>query len=123
MKHYLSQEHLQELKDALIAWRDQIQSSMEDLTQNLKETTDATSDTHDAASLAEEFGFSVRTYERDTKLLAKINHAILRLDRGQYGYCEVCHQEIGYPRLKARLTAELCIECKRIQETKEQQSS
>lgn len=43
--------------------------------------------------------------------LAEIDAAVLRLDEGNYGECEVCSREIPEERLRARPTARRCITC------------
>jgi DnaK suppressor protein len=51
--------------------------------------------------------------------LRKIDKALGRLASDDYGYCEGCGVEIGLRRLEARPTAELCIDCKHLEEEKE----
>ena len=41
--------------------------------------------------------------------LADIEAAIVRLQQGNYGMCEVCHQPIPAARLDARPTARTCV--------------
>ena len=51
----------------------------------------------------------------------KINEALDRIEDGDYGYCEKCGEEVGVSRLEARPTAELCIDCKTLDEIREKQ--
>jgi len=46
--------------------------------------------------------------------LADIDHALARIDAGTYGICERCGEKISVPRLEARPTATLCIDCARL---------
>ncbi|MBM7829847.1 RNA polymerase-binding protein DksA [Agromyces cerinus] len=46
--------------------------------------------------------------------LADIDHALARIDDGSYGFCGDCGKRITVPRLEARPTAELCIDCARL---------
>ena len=62
-----------------------------------------------------------RTRDRERKLIKKIDEALVSLDGGDYGYCEICGVEIGIKRLEARPTATLCIDCKNLEEIKERQ--
>ena len=48
--------------------------------------------------------------------LRMIAEAIRRIDEGSYGCCEICARPIPEARLKALPFAELCIECKRLEE-------
>ena len=44
------------------------------------------------------------------RMLEQVNHALGRLDRGEYGTCEVCGRPILEERLEALPWATLCIE-------------
>ena len=45
--------------------------------------------------------------------LADIDRALGRIDDGSYGVCSNCGKRVTVPRLEARPTAELCIDCAR----------
>ena len=49
--------------------------------------------------------------------LGAVEHAIKRIDEGDYDTCERCGKPIGSERLKAMPTATLCITCKSEEET------
>ena len=76
-------------------------------------------DPNDRASQEEEFSLELRTRDRESKLLRKIEKTLKRLDADDYGYCDACGVEIGIRRLEARPTAELCIDCKQLEEKRE----
>ncbi|MEM1007921.1 MAG: TraR/DksA C4-type zinc finger protein [Myxococcota bacterium] len=62
----------------------------------------------------------LRLRDREKYLLKKIEKALNRLENDpEFGYCIECGAEIGFPRLKARPMAELCIDCKEEQERAE----
>ena len=63
----------------------------------------------------------LRNRDRERKLLKKIDETILRINDNDYGWCESCGVEIGIKRLEARPTANLCIDCKTLDEIKERQ--
>jgi DnaK suppressor protein len=44
-------------------------------------------------------------------LLAQVEDALVRMERGTYGICERCGEEIDYARLEAIAYATLCIRC------------
>jgi DnaK suppressor protein len=52
-------------------------------------------------------------------LINKITEALERIDSGTFGICEVCEEEIGEARLRARPVTTLCIDCKMEQERQE----
>jgi DnaK suppressor protein len=45
--------------------------------------------------------------------LQKIAAALRRMDKGEYGYCLVCEDDIAVQRLEFDPTATLCIDCAR----------
>ena len=58
---------------------------------------------------------------RERKHLEKIDRALKKFETDEYGICEVCGEEISAARLEARPVAQLCIDCKALQEQKERQ--
>jgi DnaK suppressor protein len=78
--------------------------------ENLKEENWQESDITDRATVETDASLELRTRDRYRKLINKINDALLRIDRGSYGYCEETGDEIGIKRLMARPIATLTIE-------------
>ena len=79
-------------------------------------------DPTDRASLEADRNSILRIRDRERKLMVKIQEALRRLDRGEFGICEDCGEEIGIDRLKARPVTTLCIDCKSTQEVEERKS-
>jgi DnaK suppressor protein len=77
------------------------------------------SDVGDQATAVADQNFLLRLKEREQKLLKKIDEALERITKGEFGICESCGGEIGFKRLKARPVTTLCIECKTKQEEEE----
>jgi len=46
-----------------------------------------------------------------TTNLVDVEHALAKMDAGNYGTCESCHQEIAPARLEAMPAARYCISC------------
>src|SRR5690606_34698949 len=63
--------------------------------------------------------FSFRLRGRERFLMGKIEHALRKIDEGNYGICEECDEQISLKRLEARPEAQLCIQCKEAQEKEE----
>lgn len=61
---------------------------------------------------------AIRNLDRESKLLKEVRAAIARLDKGTFGICLRCDEEIPEKRLKAVPWAGLCVSC---QETIERQ--
>lgn len=77
------------------------------------------SDPVDVGSSEEQRQWQLRMLEREKKLLDKLDQALERLARGEYGWCEETGEAIGLQRLLLRPTATLCIEAKERQEHQE----
>lgn len=67
------------------------------------------------------------TFERELDLtleenvrrqLEEVRGALHRIDKGDYGVCEICHAEIPVERLEAMPTAVLCRACKEAEEAR-----
>ncbi|RNC72253.1 MAG: RNA polymerase-binding protein DksA [Desulfuromonadales bacterium] len=84
-------------------------------------TVDSTNfpDPTDRATQESDRSFELRIRDRERKLINKIREALERIDDESFGTCEVCGEEIGEGRLKARPVTTLCIDCKMDQERKE----
>ncbi len=80
-------------------------------------------DPADRASQETNMTLELRERDRDRKLIKKIEQSVTHLHSGDFGYCDNCGEEIGLKRLEARPTAELCIDCKTLDELKEKQLS
>jgi RNA polymerase-binding protein DksA len=49
--------------------------------------------------------------ENEDQLLAEVEDALKRIERGTFGRCENCHQEISKERLDVLPYARYCIKC------------
>lgn len=100
----------------LIFFRDRLENEKRTLLENAQNTLDAMqsiepdTDPNDRASIEEKYLLEFRVRDRERKLLKKIEDALIRIDKGTYGWCQVTGEPIGIPRLLARPTAALCIE-------------
>lgn len=67
-------------------------------------------DESDNASYNQDITMDLRLSERNNKLLQKINAALDRMDKGEYGYSVISGDEIGLKRMMARPLATMTIE-------------
>lgn len=88
-------------------------------TEHLREDTVVVPDPADRATIEEEHALELRTRDRERKLLKKIEQAIVRIDAGDYGYCDETGEPIGVGRLLARPTASLSLEAQQRRELKQ----
>ncbi|MCC6222385.1 MAG: TraR/DksA family transcriptional regulator [Thermoleophilia bacterium] len=70
----------------------------------------------DTASVTVDRELDYSLEESSAHVLAAIDAALARIDRGTYGTCGRCEQPIGEARLEAKPYAILCIDCKRLEE-------
>lgn len=56
----------------------------------------------DLASATVEQNLTFRLLDRDRKLLAEVEHALLKIDKGSYGFCEGTSEPIPKRRLELR---------------------
>ncbi len=70
----------------------------------------------DLASSEADQSMNLRLRDRERILLHKIEKALVKIDKGEYGQCESCGEDIGKKRLEARPVTDLCIKCKEEQE-------
>lgn len=78
--------------------------------------TSGVADPADRASREEEQTVLLRLSHRESKLLNRIEAALLRIEAGTYGFCEDTGEPIGLPRLLARPMARLTIEAQQQRE-------
>lgn len=63
------------------------------------------------ADQVEEIGNALAVKEVLEKKLDKINSALERIKKGEYGICETCGKEIELKRLRVEPAATLCTKC------------
>ena len=113
-------------KDQLSFFKTQLNELKKETLMHIKDAKDrlsnppACSDEVDRAQHEIDSMLFLRIVERESKLLPKIDKALLRIKAGDYGYCLETGEPIGLERLISRPTAEFCAEVKSINEEKEQ---
>lgn len=121
--HYMDAEQLTHFSEKLADWKQQLMEEVDRTVGHMKDDATNFPDPNDRATQEEEFSLELRTRDRERKLIKKINEAQKRIDDDEYGYCQTCGIEIGVNRLEARPTAELCIDCKTLEEIRERQTA
>lgn len=110
-KGYMNPVMLEFFRQKLIAWRSELlRESSETIQNTLRETELQKPDLADRASAETDHALELRTRDRERKLISKINEALIRIDEGEYGYCEETGEPIGVARLEARPVATLSLE-------------
>jgi DnaK suppressor protein len=118
---YMNEAQQQHFKGILLAWKAELMEEVDRTVSHMKDEAANFPDPADRATQEEEFSLELRTRDRERKLIKKIEKTMEMIDQEDYGYCESCGVEIGIKRLEARPTADLCIDCKTLDEIREKQ--
>lgn len=116
---YMNDQQQAFFRDLLHRQRDALQTRIDAEFLALREPAEG-SDPADVGSAEEQRQWQLRLLEREKKLLDKIDEALERLARHEYGWCAETGEPIGLRRLLLRPTATLGIEAKERQERREQ---
>ena len=122
-EEYMNERQEAHFRAILEGWKRELMEEVDRTMDHMKDDVTNFPDPNDRASQESEFSLELRTRDRERKLINKIGKTLRKLDEHEYGYCESCGVEIGIRRLEARPTADLCIDCKTVQELKEKQGS
>lgn len=120
-RDYMNPRQIEAFRKQLLDWKRSLMEEVDRTVHHMQDEASNFPDPNDRATQEEEFALELRARDRERKLIKKIDEALLSLDSGDYGYCEICGVEIGIKRLEARPTATLCIDCKNLEEIKERQ--
>jgi DnaK suppressor protein len=115
---YMNEAQLAFFKQRLRQMEQDILRNAGETTEHLRETV-IVPDPADRATIEEEHALELRTRDRERKLLKKIQQSVVRVDEGEYGYCEETGEPIGIGRLLARPTATLSLEAQQRRELRQ----
>lgn len=116
----MKKKDLERFKERLLSQKRQIvDSGKKVLAQELNVSRDDLPDEVDLATADLTQSLTLRLKDRERSLLPKIEKALTKIEKGEYGICESCGEEIGVSRLEVRPFAVLCIKCKEEEEHNE----
>ncbi|MGA4449197.1 RNA polymerase-binding protein DksA [Ectopseudomonas chengduensis] len=115
---YMNDAQQQFFRELLLTQRAELQARIDEEFTELRQP-EISSDVADIGAAEEQRQWQLRLLEREKKLLDKIDQALERLARGEYGWCAETGEPIGLKRLLLRPAATLCIEAKERQEQRE----
>lgn len=111
---------LEYFRQKLISWRSELlRESSETISNTLQGTELQKPDIADRASAETDHALELRTRDRERKLISKINEALMRIDDGEYGFCEETGEPISVARLDARPNATMTLEAQERHERRE----
>lgn len=120
-EEYMNPNQLKHFEAILKNWKAELMQEVDRTVHHMQDEAANFPDPNDRATQESEFSLELRTRDRERKLIKKIDDSLKEIESGDYGYCESCGIEIGIRRLEARPTANLCIDCKTLDEIREKQ--
>ncbi len=116
----MKKKDVEKFKDILEEQKNRLlTTAQKTVDQELKLPSEDLPDEVDLASAELNQSITFRLRDRERVLLQKIEEALDRIIKGEFGVCESCGEEIEMKRLEARPVTTLCIGCKEEQEQKE----
>jgi DnaK suppressor protein len=116
---FMNERQKEYFRAKLQRWKDDIIKESRETLQHLQDENQNHPDLADRASSETDRSIELRARDRQRKLIAKIDAALLRIDSGTYGYCEETGEPIGVKRLDARPIATLSVEAQERHERRE----
>ena len=120
-EEYMCPEHQEYFRQKLLNWRDELIEESRDTINHLQQEVRDVGDEAERATRETENSLELRTRDRYRKLIKKIDKALIRIEEGEYGYCEETGEEIGLARLEARPIATLCLDAQERWELRQKQ--
>jgi DnaK suppressor protein len=115
----MKQSDVDFFKDYLTKRLEELLSQAGDTVSGMTVPKENFPDPTDRASLEADRNFMLRIRDRESKLIKKIKKTLDRIEKGTFGICESCGEDISIKRLKARPVTTQCIDCKTKEEALE----
>jgi DnaK suppressor protein len=110
-------DSIDKMRELLVTRRNALRKALAGDLSLLKQLREQTGgDVVDAALDAAQDEISSQLAEVESRELANIERALVRIKNGSYGECEICGNRIPLARLNALPYATSCIECQRAAE-------
>lgn len=109
-EEFMNPMQLEYFRQKLSNWRAELLNESNGTLSSLQNENLAEPDLADRATRETDRAIELRTRDRERKLISKIEEALLRIDEGNYGYCEETNEPISLRRLEARPIATLSLE-------------
>lgn len=119
MARALAKSTVEKYQKRLEDERDRLEAIIEEARQEMEEArlTESSSERSpdpgnaEAGSMKFEYEKELSMQQNSIDLLHKVQHALARIDAGEYGTCESCGNDIPVARLDALPYATLCVNC------------
>ena len=120
-EEYMGPNQTEYFRQKLENWRSELVEESRETINNLQSEVRDVGDEAERATRETENSLELRTRDRYRKLIRKIDKAMIRVDEGEYGFCEETGEEIGILRLEARPIATLCLDAQERWELRQKQ--
>lgn len=109
----MNTKDIEKLKKILLASKEQIEKDLADIDEGKEVKFPQYGDKLDEnAQEVGDYETNLATDENLEEALRDIKSALKRIEKGEYGICKYCSQEIALKRLEARPVASSCVACK-----------
>lgn len=113
----MNKKDLKKFKETLEKMRDEVHTQAAIIKEKgMGFDPDDLPDEVDLAASEADQSMNLRLRDRERILLKKIEKALRKIEKDEYGICEACGEDIDVKRLDARPVTDLCIRCKEEQE-------
>src|SRR5438034_177532 len=116
---FMNERQRDYFRGKLQAWKQDILKEAKETLAHLQAESENHPDIADRASSETDRAIELRARDRQRKLIAKIEAALVRLEDGTYGFCEETGEPISLRRLEARPIATLSVEAQERHERRE----
>jgi DnaK suppressor protein len=115
----MNTDNLKYFKKRLVQMLNDTNGKMDNNIEKFADTPNNTPDPIDRASLNEEHFYTVNKLNRKSTNQRKIMRSLHKIEKGNYGICERCGDDISFERLKAQPVTSYCFACKTEMEKEE----
>lgn len=113
---YMNRNQLMYFKEKLQLIYHSLVYESSNLKKDLQSTHLKMPDMFDIAATQRELSVEIKSFARMRNQLTEVEKALIRIEQGEYGYCELTGEEIGIARLEAQPLASLCVEAQEMRE-------
>ena len=113
----MRKREIEELKNKLFLLKNNAINFIKDSNETIKTLNSiSTSEEADISSFKSISYIDENILKNNNLYLEDINRAIKKIEKNQYGKCEMCNENIDIRRLRAKPYARFCISCREIYE-------
>jgi DnaK suppressor protein len=110
--HPMNAKNLQRFEKQLKNWLAELVPEADAKIKDMQRLETHQADRVDHATTENGRRLLLRFRSREGLLIRKIENSLQSIQKGTYGICEACGEDIGLKRLEARPVARYCIGCK-----------